>query len=65
MEMTMQSTILILTIVFALALFAWLEWNSPSRNPTIRILLLGIATLALVGLLTYWGLPVATSILNG
>jgi hypothetical protein len=60
----MMTLVLSAVLFAALGLIAWAEWHSPSRHPTVRILLLGIAILALVGLLALWGLPVATDVLT-
>jgi hypothetical protein len=59
-ESDMQILILSIILFTALALLVWGEMHSPSRHPWVRLGFLLVIVLALVGLLSLWGLPIAT-----
>ena len=61
----MKSAVLAIVLFAALALFALGYIRNSANHPWVLLLLLGIALLALVGLLGHWGLPIASDIING
>ena len=61
----MQTFILSITLLTALALLVRAEWPKPSPHHLVRIGLLVVIALALTGLLGLWDLPVATDVFMG